>query len=131
LLVRVPLHRRFRMSVWWSANRMRRRSPVVSVNVLILPPWPTSRAGRPRPVADESGSHRSAQGLVKEVVDRAALTKDVTMHVFGHTFAATAQSKGISLATVQEILGHDRLQTTAFYLNFTDTHIQVEFERKW
>jgi hypothetical protein len=29
------------------------------------------------------------------------------------------------------ILGHDRLQTTAFYLNFTDPHIQEEFERKW
>jgi hypothetical protein len=28
---------------------------------------------------------------------------------------------------VQKILGHDRLQTTAIYLNFTDTHIQEEF----
>src|SRR5262249_43587905 len=37
-----------------------------------------------------------------------------------HTFAATALQKGISLATVQKILGHDRLQTTAIYLNFTD-----------
>ena len=39
--------------------------------------------------------------------------------------------KGISLPTVQKILGHDRLQTTAIYLNFTDVHIQEEFERKW
>jgi hypothetical protein len=46
-------------------------------------------------------------------------------------FATTALQKGISLATVQKILGHDRLQTTAIYLNFTDTHIQEEFERKW
>jgi integrase/recombinase XerD len=55
----------------------------------------------------------------------------VTPHVLRHTFAATALQKGISLATVQKILGHDRLQTTAIYLNFTDTHIQEEFERKW
>jgi hypothetical protein len=35
------------------------------------------------------------------------------------------------LATLQKFLGHDRLQTTAIYLNFTDTHIQEEFGRKW
>lgn len=74
---------------------------------------------------------RRAQGLVKEVANRAGLTKDVTPHVLRHTFAATALQKGNSLATVQKILGHDRLQTTAIYLNFTDTHIQEEFERKW
>ena len=74
---------------------------------------------------------RRAQGLVKGVANRAGLTKDVTPHVLRHTFAATALQKGISLATVQKILGHDRLQTTAIYLNFTDTHIQEEFERKW
>jgi integrase/recombinase XerD len=39
--------------------------------------------------------------------------------------------KGISLPTVQKILGHDRLATTAIYLNITDVHIQEEFERKW
>jgi integrase/recombinase XerD len=39
--------------------------------------------------------------------------------------------KGISLPTVQKILGHENLQTTAIYLNFTDVHIQDEFERKW
>ena len=52
-------------------------------------------------------------------------------HVLRHTFATMALQKGISLATVQKILGHDRLQTTAIYLNFTDIHIQDEFQRKW
>jgi integrase/recombinase XerD len=42
-----------------------------------------------------------------------------------------ALQKRISLPTVQKILGHDRLQTTEVYLNFTDAHIQDEFERKW
>ena len=48
-----------------------------------------------------------------------------------HTFATTALQKGISLPTVQKILGHNSLQTMAIYLNFTDVHIQDEFERKW
>ena len=48
-----------------------------------------------------------------------------------HTFAAMALQEGISLATVQKILGHDRLHTMDIYLNFADMHIQEEFERKW
>jgi integrase/recombinase XerD len=74
---------------------------------------------------------RRAQDIVKAVANRAGITQDVSPHVLRHTFATTALQKGISLATVQKILGHDRLQTTAIYLNFTDTHIQEEFERKW
>jgi integrase/recombinase XerD len=74
---------------------------------------------------------RRAQDIVKAVANRAGITQDASPHVLRHTFATTALQKGISLATVQKILGHDRLQTTAIYLNFTDTHIQEEFERKW
>jgi hypothetical protein len=32
---------------------------------------------------------------------------------------------------VQKIPGPDRHRTNAIDLNFTDTHIQEEFERKW
>jgi integrase/recombinase XerD len=42
-----------------------------------------------------------------------------------------ALQKNISLASVQKILGHDRLATTSIYLNFTDEHVVDEFTRKW
>jgi integrase/recombinase XerD len=74
---------------------------------------------------------RRAQDIVKAVANRAGITKDVSPHVLRHTFATTALQKGISLPTVQKILGHENLQTTAIYLNFTNVHIQDEFERKW
>ena len=74
---------------------------------------------------------RRAQDIVKAVANRAGLTKEVSPHVLRHTFATMALQKGISLPTVQKILGHDRLATTAIYLNFTNVHIQDEFERKW
>jgi hypothetical protein len=32
---------------------------------------------------------------------------------------------------VQKILGHDRLSTTAVYLNLTNTHILDEYSQKW
>ncbi len=42
-----------------------------------------------------------------------------------------ALQKGISLATIQKILGHDRLSTTAIYLNLTASHIIEEYAQKW
>ena len=68
---------------------------------------------------------RRAQDLVKEIVNRAGITKDVTPHVLRHTFATMALQKGISLPTVQKILGHDRLQTTAIYLNLGGVQEQI------
>src|SRR3954468_21933457 len=74
---------------------------------------------------------RRAQDIVRAVANRAGIASDVSPHILRHTFATTALQKGISLPTVQKILGHDRLATTAIYLNFADVHIQDEFERKW
>lgn len=73
---------------------------------------------------------RQVQKIVKRVANRARLTQNVTPHVLRHTFATLALQKGISLAAVQKTLGHDRLATTAIYLNLTDAHVVEEFERK-
>ena len=74
---------------------------------------------------------RQAQKIVKQVANRAKLSHLVTPHILRHTFATLALQKNISLAAVQKILGHDRLMTTAIYLNFTDTHVCDEFMAKW
>src|SRR5256714_7658600 len=74
---------------------------------------------------------RQVQKMVKRLANRAKITQDVTPHVLRHTFATLALQKNISLAAVQKILGHDRLTTTAIYLNLTDTHIIEEYEQKW
>ncbi len=74
---------------------------------------------------------RQVQKIVKQVANRAKLSQNVTPHVLRHTFATLALQKGISLAAVQKALGHDRLTTTAIYLNLTDEHVMEEFGRKW
>ena len=74
---------------------------------------------------------RQVQKIVKRLANRAKIPQEVTPHVLRHTFATLALQKHISLATVQKILGHDRLTTTAIYLNLTDTHIIEEYEHKW
>src|SRR5271169_6491325 len=67
----------------------------------------------------------------KRVAGRARISQEVTPHVLRHTFATLAIQKGISLAAIQKILGHDRLGTTAIYLNLTDTHVVDEYSQKW
>jgi len=74
---------------------------------------------------------RHAQRMVKNVANKAQLSQEVTPHILRHTFATLALQKGISLAAVQKILGHDRLTTTAIYLNLTNGHIIDEFNNKW
>jgi integrase/recombinase XerD len=74
---------------------------------------------------------RQVQKIVKRLANRAQIAQDVTPHVLRHTFATLALQKNISLATIQKILGHDRLTTTAIYLNLTDTHIVEEYRQKW
>jgi len=74
---------------------------------------------------------RQVQKIVKNIANKAKISINVTPHVLRHTFATIALQKGISIAAVQKILGHDRLTTTAIYLNFTDAHVLEEFEKKW
>jgi integrase/recombinase XerD len=73
---------------------------------------------------------RAVQKLVKQVANRAGIRKDVTPHVLRHTWATLSIQKGVSLAAVQKALGHDRLETTAIYLNLTEEHVIAEFHAK-
>jgi integrase/recombinase XerD len=74
---------------------------------------------------------RQAQKIIKVIANKAKISKTITPHILRHTFATLALQKGISLASVQKALGHDRLETTAIYLNFTDAHVIEEFNNKW
>jgi len=74
---------------------------------------------------------RQVQKIVKQVANRTQITSTVTPHILRHTFATLALQKGISLAAVQKMLGHDRLATTEIYLNLTESHIIEEYQNKW
>jgi integrase/recombinase XerD len=74
---------------------------------------------------------RQVQNIVKKVANRAMIKQHVTPHILRHTFATLALQKGISIAAVQKMLGHDHLATTMIYLNLTDHHLIEEFQKKW
>jgi integrase/recombinase XerD len=74
---------------------------------------------------------RRIQYIVKRVANRAQISRTVTPHVLRHTFSVTAIQKGISLPTLQRLLGHDHLSTTQIYLNISPEDVIREFKEKW
>lgn len=78
-----------------------------------------------------SYTSRRAQQIVKAVANRAEISKPVSPHVLRHTFATTCVQKGISIAALMKLMGHDKLETTAIYQNMAGEDVASEFKEKW
>jgi len=78
---------------------------------------PAQRPDRPQP--------RRLGGLykaIKRAARRAGIDKNVTPHVFRHSFATHLLEDGYDIRTVQELLGHKNVKTTC-NLRLPYTHV--------
>lgn len=69
------------------------------------------------------GARLSSDGVmfvVRRWAKRSALLKNVTPHVFRHSFATHLLNRGCGIREVQEMLGHANLNTTQIY-----THVSL------
>jgi site-specific recombinase XerD len=71
----------------------------------------------PGRIADRPLTATNLQRLCQRVVARLGLAKRVTPHTLRHSFATHMLEAGVDLHTLQALLGHRSLQTTALYLH--------------
>jgi len=65
------------------------------------------------------------QKACQQAARAAGLSKQPTTHTLRHTFATELLEAGVDLLTIQQILGHSCLSTTARYAHVRRTHLQA------
>jgi integrase/recombinase XerD len=66
----------------------------------------------------------SVQRMCKQVVTRAKLRKPASMHTLRHSYATHMLEAGVDVVTLQKLLGHNSLSTTARYLHLSTRQLQ-------
>lgn len=72
---------------------------------------------------------RSIQKAIKKIAERTDIGKSIFPHLIRHTFAMTRLNGGMSLPTLQTLMGHTSPATTQIYAVLTDTNIKYEYNK--
>ena len=84
--------------------------------------FPTRTRGLP---VEEPISDKTVWIACSEAARRAGINKRVTPHTLRHSWATHLLEAGTDLRTIQVLLGHGDLKTTAQYLHLSQRHLQA------
>ena len=69
--------------------------------------------------------------LIKRRVKLAQINKWISPHTFRRSFATLLNNRGARLTTIQKLLGHSNLETTASYIHNSWEELYWDYSRLW
>jgi len=72
---------------------------------------------------------RTIQRLVKKYAKMCNIKKEVTPHVFRHSFATNMLRRGADIRYIQRLLGHSSLSTTEIYTHLSEADLITVYDR--
>lgn len=68
--------------------------------------------------------------LIKKVVAKAGMTKRVHPHLFRHSLATNMLGRDANIQTIQQILGHEFIDTTMIYIKSRPQRVAAEYQMR-
>lgn len=62
-------------------------------------------------------TEQSIRSMLKKYADAAGIERNITPHMFRHSFATYLIEEGVDVSCVQQILGHSSIKTTQIYIH--------------
>lgn len=65
--------------------------------------------------------------ILKNIANKAGITKEISPHTLRHSFASNLLNNGADLRVIQELLGHENLETTEIYSHLQNKKIKDDY----
>ena len=78
-------------------------------------------------IINEKGNKITTRGVEKildNIVKKASIKKHVSPHMIRHSFATHLLNEGCDIRVVQELLGHESIETTQIYTHVSNEHLR-------